>query len=158
METQESFFTITKGDKMELTEEQVKAIAEDLQTGFDVYLHIDTKEMKTIREFEELDESSSEWRKELKEIKKDPNKYLSFEKLDSVESFRLMSDFIGTVSNKNLREKLEMAIDQPKPGRNFNIILNNEPQYRQKWFDFRNDKYIEYVKTILELHNNKINL
>lgn len=40
------------GDKMKLTEEQIKSIAEELEAGFEVYLNIETNEIKSIIDFD----------------------------------------------------------------------------------------------------------
>ena len=38
------------GEKMEFLEEEIKSIAEDLDIGMEVYVNIDTNEIKTIWE------------------------------------------------------------------------------------------------------------
>jgi hypothetical protein len=41
------------GDKMKLTEEQIKSIAEDLDMGMKVYVNIETNEIKKVLDFDQ---------------------------------------------------------------------------------------------------------
>lgn len=37
-------------------------------------------------------------------------------------------------------------LNRSKPFSNFKWIIDNSGDYRQKWFDFKNQKYIEWVE------------
>ena len=65
-----------------------------------------------------------------------------------------MVDFTDLVDNSALREKLINSLYRSKPFRNFKWIIDNSGDYRQKWFEFKNQKYIEWVeKKISELNS-----
>ncbi|VAX18880.1 hypothetical protein MNBD_IGNAVI01-754 [hydrothermal vent metagenome] len=140
---------------MKLSDEQIKSIAEELECGMKVYVHIETKEMKTILDFNDnfyMDEE--EWAEEIKEIEENYDKYVQFEKMDSRESFRVMDEFIETVKDEKLKMKLELGLSLSKPFRNFKDIIDSAGEYREKWFEFKSMKYVEYVKEQLAFLNN----
>jgi hypothetical protein len=143
---------------LELTEEQIKSIAEELEAGFKVYLNIETKEIKSILDFDNnYDADTEQWEEDLKEIEENYDKYIEFEKMDSRESFQVMEDFVETVKDEELRKKLELSLSLSKPFRNFKDIIDDENENRKNWFTFKSAKYIEYVKEQLESYNNNIN-
>jgi hypothetical protein len=144
-------------NKMELTEEQIKYIAEELETGFNVYLNIETKEIKSIIDFDNNIYADTEaWEEDIKEVEENYDKYFGFEKMDSKESFQVMEEFVETVEDGKLKEKLELGLSLSKPFRNFKDIIDNENEYRKKWFAFKSAKYIEFVKEQLDRYNNNI--
>lgn len=143
--------------KMELTEEQIKSIVGDLETGLNVYVHIETKEIKSIIDFDRfVDADPESWKDDIKEIEKNSDKYFQFEKMDSRESFRVMEEFLETVEDDELRKKLELGLSLSKPFRNFKDIIDDDFEYRNKWFAFKDARYIEFVKEQLELYNNNM--
>jgi len=148
---------LKNGDKMKLTEEQIKSIAEELEVGFKVYLNIETKEIKSIIDFDNnYDADTEPWEEDIKEIEKNCDKYLEFEKMDSRESFQVMEEFVVTVDDEELRKKMELGLSLSKPFRNFKNIIDDENEYRKNWFSFKSAKYIEFVKEQLENYNNNI--
>lgn len=50
------------------------------------------------------------------------------------------------MDSASLQEKLINALNRSKPFSNFKWIIDNSGDYRQKWFDFKNQKYIEWVE------------
>ncbi|OGU81898.1 MAG: hypothetical protein A2W11_09140 [Ignavibacteria bacterium RBG_16_35_7] len=144
-------------DKTELTEEQIKSIAEELEAGLKVYLNIETKEIKSIIDFDNNFYADMEpWAEDIKEIEANYDKYLEIENMDSRESYQVMEEFIETIEDEELRKKLELGLSLSKPFRNFKDIIDDENEYRIKWFSFKSAKYIESVKEQLERHNNNI--
>lgn len=139
---------------MELSEKQIEDIAEDLECGFRIFLNTETKEIKTILEWDEL-ASDEFWETELTEIEQDPDKYIEFDKMDSRKEFRLMEDFVETVDNEELKKKLELGLRLSKPFRNFKDIIDDENEYKQKWFEFKRARYIDFVKEQLSDYHNE---
>ena len=142
---------------MELTEEQIEKIADELQTGMKVYVNIETTEIKSIIDFDSyIDAEEESWEEDIKEIEKNYDKYLEFEKMDSSESYRVMEDFTEMVEDEELRKRLELGLSLSKPFRNFKDIIDCEDEDRKKWFEYKSARYIEYVKELLEMYNNRI--
>ena len=139
---------------MKLTDEQIKSIAEDLDIGMKVYVQIETNEIKTIIDLDQHYGADTEaWEEDINEIEENYDKYFQFERMDSRESFQLMEDFTETVKDEELRKKLELVLSLSKPFRNFKDMLDNDLDYREKWFVFKNAKYIEFVKEQLDNFN-----
>jgi len=142
------------GDKMKLTDEEIKFIAEELEIGMKVYLHKETKEIKSVINLEENIYADEElWKDSINEIEENYDKYVEFEKMDSREAFRVMEEFVETVDDEELKKKLELGLWLSKPFRNFKDIIDDEGEYRKKWFAFKSAKYVEYVKEQLANYN-----
>ena len=145
------------GNKIILAEEQIKSIAEDLDIGMQVYVNLETMEIKTIIDtLQHFDVDTETWEEDINEIEKNFDKYFEFEKMDSRESFRVMEEFVETVEDKRLREKLELGLSLSKPFRNFKDIIDDENEYRKLWFKFRDSRNIEFVKGQIERHNKSV--
>jgi len=139
---------------MEFSEEEIKSIAEDLDIGMKVYVNIDTNEIKTIIDLDQHYDTDTEvWEEDINEIEENLDKYFQFERMDSRESFQVMEDFVETVKDEELRKKLELGLSLSKPFRNFKDIIDDEVEYREKWFAFKSAKYIEFVKEQLDNYN-----
>jgi hypothetical protein len=142
--------------KLELPDQTIKEIVEELQTGMFVYLNLKTKEIKTLPEDTDsfsFDDESDPWKEDREDIENNPEEYLEFSPMDSNESFQIMSDFAASVDDERLRDKLELILDLAKPFRNFKSVIDDEPVYRKLWFEFRDQRYAEYIKTQIKLFN-----
>ena len=78
-------------------------------------------------------------------------KYITIEPLESNESFKIMEKFVDQLDNSKLRERLVYALNNRKPFANFKNIIDNS-DIRQDWFDFKDKKLQEYVKTMIEIN------
>ncbi|MBU1101267.1 MAG: UPF0158 family protein [Bacteroidetes bacterium] len=137
--------------EMNLTDDEIKSIAEDLDCGMKVYINKVTNKIKSIINTNDLFYADDEFLYEdLKEIEENFDQYFEFEKMDSSESFRVMEYFVESIEDIELKKKLELGLDLSKPFRNFKDIIDSETEYREKWFQFKNEKYIEYVKEQIE--------
>ncbi|HQF42561.1 MAG TPA: UPF0158 family protein [Ignavibacteriaceae bacterium] len=142
---------------MKLKDEQIKSIAEYLDTGMKVYVHMETNEIKTIIDLDQLFDADTEAGEEdINEIEENFDKYFQFERMDSRELFQVMEDFVETVKDERLKEKLELGLSLSKPFRNFKDIIDDENEYRKKWFEFRDARNMEFVKEQIERYNKSI--
>jgi hypothetical protein len=142
---------------MELTQDQIKSIAEEIEMGMKVFVHLETKDIKSLPDFDNdivLDEEI--WEDAIKEIEEDMDNYLQFDPLSSRESFSIMGEFAGNVKDEALRNKLFQSLNRPKPFKHFKEIIDNSGDFRDEWFAFRESKYIELVKEQLDRYNNKL--
>jgi len=126
-----------------MTDEQINELADNLDCGLRCFVH---REKKTIVATPDHDSDSELWDEVNDEIENNFDRYVEIEKMDSHESFRLMEHFIDTVDNSQLRDKLEEALRRPKPFANFKFDIDNSGPYRQKWFDFKKQRTIEWVR------------
>ena len=139
---------------MNLTNEGIKNIAEELEMGMKVYVNKKNMEIKTFLNFERMEFIDDEmWEEDINEIEENYDSYIKFENMDSRESYRVMEDFVETVEDNELRKKLELGLSLSRPFRNFKDIIDSGGEYRDKWFEFKNSKYIDFVKEQLEDYN-----
>ena len=130
-----------------ISKEKIKEIAEDLDCGMKCYYNKKTKEITTILDFEShIGADEEPWEDVINEIDEHWDDLVEFEMMDSRESFRVMAGFAEEVDDSALREKLVDALNRSKPFGNFKWIIDNSGDYRQNWFDFKNQKYIEWVE------------
>lgn len=66
----------------------------------------------------------------------DNPRYLWIEPIDARESFRIMEDFVASVSDTKAAARLADALNRPKPFRRFKDALLDYPALRQAWFAF----------------------
>jgi hypothetical protein len=70
--------------------------------------------------------------------------------MESHESFDIMADFAENVDSRELRDSLINALNRKHPFQNFKWVVDNSGPYRQKWFDFKNQRLIEWVEKKLD--------
>jgi len=134
-----------------LTKDQINEIAEQLDCGMRCYINKETFEIKTVLNFESWQTGDREpWKDVLNELDKNRDKYIEIERMETHEAFNLMDDFAESVDSSELRNSLINALKKKHPFRNFNWIVDNSGPYRQKWFDFKNQRNIEWVKNKLD--------
>jgi hypothetical protein len=139
---------------MKLTEKQIEEIADNLDCGMRCFYNLKTGEIKTIINFNSWIGADEEpWEKESKEIENNWGDYFEFIGFESHESFKIMADFSEDIEDKRLQVKLINALNRPKPFQNFKWQIDNSGEYRQKWFDFKKMRYIQWVKKQVELSN-----
>ncbi len=136
-------------------EKVVKDIAGMLQFGslrMTCYLNLDTLETEHLPEGYEY----GDWLGETDE-NGDPvpqhtkwENYLTFEPLDSRESFQIMADFAEQLGNRKVGDILIDILNQRKPFAQFNRFIHNST-YLQDWYDFKNKVYENYVRRIIML-------
>ena len=133
---------------IKLTEEQISDIAQDLEVGFKCFIHKQTGEVKTLPDElngnMEMDEEL--WQDVIDEIDNDAENFIVIEGMDSHESYLLMEKFIDTVDDKQLAARLTNAINVPKPFHTFRYELDYTDEYLQKWYAFKSQQMIEWVK------------
>lgn len=79
-------------------------------------------------------------------LENDFSDYVEIEPMKSHESFEIMTDFVETLSDSNqLKYKLINALNKKKPFKEFKFIIDNSGDYRQKWFDFKNESIQKWV-------------
>jgi Uncharacterised protein family (UPF0158) len=133
-----------------MTDEQINELADNLDCGLRCFVH---KTRKTIVTTNNSDSDSELWDEVNDEIETNSESYVEIEKMDSHESFRLMERFIDTVDNSQLRNKLEEALRRPRPFANFKFDIDHSGPYRQKWFDFKRQQMIEWVRGQLSMND-----
>ena len=73
-------------------------------------------------------------------------RYVSVPYASSDEGYRDMQDFVETVKDQNLKEKLCIALDGRGAFRRFKDVLLGYPEERERWFKFKDARLMERVK------------
>jgi hypothetical protein len=134
-----------------MEKERIKDIAENLELGMRCFVHSELKETKFIPDYDKYPHMDSEmFPAEEQEIESRPGGYIEIKGMNSHESFKVMEDFIETVDNEGLTEKLIQALNGPKPFRNFKFIIDNSGPYRDRWFKFKDKKLSDWVENQLD--------
>lgn len=137
---------------MKLTEKQVHEIAQELEAGMKVFINRDNLEIKSILDWDVMYGADEFWDEELEEIENKWENYLVLEKMSSNEAFSIMEDFIEEVDDEILQKDLFKILSRKSPFANFKDEVDSS-DYRQRWFEFRQKKYEEYVREQLDLDN-----
>jgi len=134
-----------------LTKDQIKEIADQLDCGMRCYVNKETGNIKSIPDFDNwFSDDLEPWSDLINELEENRDKYIEIEKMESHESFEIMADFAENVDSKELKNSLINALNKKHPFRNFKWVVDNSGLYRQKWFDFKNQRNIEWVENKLD--------
>lgn len=76
----------------------------------------------------------------------DNPRYLAIDPLDSSEGFRVMEDFVAGLDDERLAARLDSALRQRKPFRNFKNVLHYHPAAREAWFAFEHAAQAEQAR------------
>ena len=133
-----------------LSIDQIKEIADQLDCGNRCYINKETGEIKTTPDFDNGYADEELWADVLEELEENWDKYIQIDKMESHESFDLMADFAESVDSKELRDSLINALNKKHPFRNFKWVVDNSGPYRQRWFDFKTQKLIKWVEKKLD--------
>jgi len=133
-----------------LTKDQIKEIAEQLDCGMRCYINKETGAIQTTPDFDNWYTDDELWTDILNELEENWDKYVEIERMESHDSFDLMADFAASVDSRELRDSLINALNKKHPFRNFKWVADNSGKYRQKWFDFKNQRLIEWVEKKLD--------
>lgn len=137
----------------------VSEIADSIDAGFICFLNMDTGEIEDIPKdmlhdpedfeamtgepFESMNFKYPEW-----------EHCMTFEPLESHESFKIMRNFTDSLKDIRLQDRLAYALDNRKPFANFKFIIDNS-EHRQDWFDFKKQYMEGYVKELLSMELEK---
>lgn len=130
---------------MKISKENLNDIAQSLEAGMKVYLNKDNYAYKEILDMDRMGLYLDEPDEELEEIEENWENYTVISQMESYEAFRVMENFVDEVPDRNLQEQLIKILNRRSPFANFKAEID-ESDYRQQWFDFKNQQYIEYVK------------
>jgi hypothetical protein len=132
---------------IKLTTTQIIEIADSFEMGDLCFIDTKTNEIKTSIDIakcaEEIDDD--EILKTYKELTSNSDRYIEIPKPDSRQIFSIMESFVNSIDNTNFRDRLYEALNNKKPFQNFKYHIDNSNEYRQKWFNYRKAKIIDWV-------------
>ena len=130
-----------------LTTTQINEIAQEIDCGNLCYLNLKTSKLIFTPDFDSNIYADKEfYEEELEELENNWGDYAVIEKPSSNVSFNIMVDFTEQLEENNpLRNILFNALNKKKPFSQFKFEIDNSGEYRQKWFDFKQQKLENWV-------------
>ena len=130
------------------TEQQFQEIADTLTSGLLVYFNVVTGVYIAMPDPEIYadDEFGDLYDEDRNELDNNVENYIVFREMDSYQAYKVMSSFVETIDDINLKNALLNALSQAKPFRKFKNILENSENYLKKWDAFRLQQYTKWVK------------
>ena len=137
---------------LNLTEEQVKEIAEQIDCGFRCFIHRQTGELIVVPDtLRNPDMDTYAWADEQEKLDNNFHEYFEIDQLESRDSFEIMVEFTEQLDDKiKIKSDLIKSLNKKKPFREFNFVIHNSGIYRQQWFDFKNEKLKMWVRDSLK--------
>jgi hypothetical protein len=131
-----------------LTEIQFKEISEQIDLCFNCFINKQTSELVFIPSLFDTDSYDTEFfDDEIEKIEANTNDYYKIECPNSNISFKFMLEFTESIDDREkIKSKLIEALNKNKPFREFKFTLDNSDIFRMKWFEFKSNKLIQYVK------------
>ena len=137
----------------QFTKEQIKEISEQLDCGFKAFYHKITGDLVFIPDTDRyMSIDTTVWKEELNLLKKHYKDYQEISAMEAKDSIRMMTDFTEEITDEKLKSKLSAALGRNRPFGDFKIVIGNSGECRQRWFDFKNKRYIEWTEEQIKAH------
>jgi Xaa-Pro aminopeptidase len=136
---------------IKLTKDQIKELADQLDCGNKCYINKETGIIIFTPDFDSGYADEELWEDNINELEENWDKYVEIDRMESYESFEIMADFAENVDSRELRDSLINALNKKHPFQNFKWVVDNSGPDRQKWFDFKTQRLIEWVNDQLEV-------
>jgi hypothetical protein len=139
---------------MKVSKETLNDMADNLEAGFKCYIHRKTSEIIEVPDKDRSpDIDTDAWEEDIEKVFKDRKNYIEIKGMHSSDSFRVMEDFVLSLENSSVKTQLIHAIEGRKPFANFNHQIDNALDYRERWFNFRRDRNIDWVQKQLDFES-----
>ncbi len=131
---------------MKFKEANIREMAEHLLCGNLCFLNTITGDFEYHpAEMDLFPDEENPWQEVIDKLDNNWDDYIRIEPMNSSQSFAVMESFADQLEADGFRKKLLAALSRPKPFRNFNYLIH-ESDFRQEWFDFREERNIEWVR------------
>lgn len=137
--------------KISISAKQVKAMARELENGYNVYLNTDTGEYKALSDMEQLSTEGLFHTDEHRKITDHWDHYIIISILESWELFEVMENFMFEVDS-DFHYRLLEALYQTNPFERFQYLVETS-RYKEAWISFKRQKFIQYVEDQLKAEN-----
>jgi len=136
---------------IKLSEQQIKEIASILDCGLTCFIDRKTGQVKNVLNAENLEISEDgSWENVLRDSGNTGYDYLEINPMPPRDAFLIMEDFVETIGNMDLQIRLSNTLNKKHPFKNFKWEIDRSGDYRQKWFDFKETKIIDWVRNYLD--------
>lgn len=130
-------------------DELIREIAEQLDLGERVFMNRETLELLTYPDPERSDVGDAAYLMDevLDIVEEEPEQYIEFPPPTSRNSYRIMEDFMHTLSDPILQKNINFALNSGKPFRNFRRALEQD-NLEDEWQAYKAKRLAEYVVNI----------
>ncbi|MFT7121643.1 MAG: hypothetical protein ACJAZ9_001825 [Neolewinella sp.] len=134
----------------QLSDSELNEAATAIRRGMEVYVHREHGRMMIADDPERNVRADPEvFEAIMQDVSNDPDAYIHIERMPTADALSLMKAFTDRVRNQELWQALSYALKRPRPFQTFKGELNKFPKNYDKWREFRQVKYREYVaKTV----------
>ena len=109
------------------------------------YLDKETGEIFFVSEYDS--DEDDEYAQKVEEY---PDRYICIDPLESRDSYRIMEDYIFSLSDPTAKRSLENAISRRRPFSNFKDALYDFPEIQKQWFIYHDNAVLQISKEWLE--------
>jgi hypothetical protein len=135
---------------MTLSDKDISEIADLLDCGMVCFYHRTTGEIESHPDPDGLYFDPEPWQDVINKVENDWANYAKFEKMNSNEGFQMMENFAHSLSDNYFRDKILDQLSGGKPFQKFKRLIDSS-DFRQEWFDFKNNANIDFVKRQIEI-------
>ncbi|MFC2110706.1 UPF0158 family protein [Bacteroidota bacterium] len=132
----------------------IKKIAQELDCGNNCYYNLKTDEIVAIPNFSDsidAEEFKDLFKSEIKKVENENSNFIKIKALENFETFKIIEQFVKQITDLEFRTVLEVILENQKPFQNFKNSIDHS-NYRQDWFDFKQEYLEKLVKTKLTVH------
>lgn len=127
------------------TDEHIEEIAGMLECGNLCFFHKQTGAIEFHPDPDSPYFDTEIWQEVMDKIENDFLNYKRFDLMDSRQGFQVMEDFVETLTDSHFQSRLFQLLSERKPFSKFKMAIDNS-DYRQNWFDFKKQAYIDWVR------------
>jgi hypothetical protein len=139
-----------------LSEKEVEKIAAQLLKGMICFYQLDNKKIYQLPDDEDYFnyDLTPEEEDILDEIDENPENYAEFTKMESNQEHQMMETFADRiVKERNFQDELFNALSKPKAATAFKFLIDSSGKYKEKWTEYRLQKYKDWVKEQIDIFN-----
>lgn len=139
-----------------LSEKEVEKIAGQLLKGMICFYQLDNKKIYHLPDDEDYFnyDLTPEEEDILDEIDENPDNYAEFVKMEPSQEHQMMETFADRiVKERNFQDELVNALSKPKAATAFKFLIDSSGKYKDRWIEYRLDKYKDWVKEQIDSFN-----
>ncbi|NMB72854.1 MAG: hypothetical protein GYA22_11975 [Bacteroidales bacterium] len=139
---------------IKLTQNQIREIYENLDSGMRCFYNPEAGEILELPDFDMNPDYDRElWQETIEKLESSYDKYIEFQPMSSREFFQMMVDFVDSIPDISVKYQLIKSLNRPKPFRNFKNEINCAGIYRNKWFEFKEKVYCQWIEKQIDKLN-----
>jgi deoxyribodipyrimidine photolyase len=129
---------------MKLSNENIKFISEQLDSGMLVYINMMDNTIKALPNEDDMDYyEENPFQKDIDDVASWKNVFV-LEPLESFICYRFMEDFLEHVQDSYQRSRLQYALNHRRPFAHFEDLIY-QFELKEKWFPYREEQYQQEV-------------